>query len=362
MENSEWVKEWLSAQLELKPNDPPKREELAPDVIERLAFSIYRGQDFMDFKFKPKEFLVDAMIHRGDTVMVIGSPKSGKSLLIKQLICSLTSAHQFLGKYTVSEPTKVCYVQLEGEPIDTQDRLMRMEKSCPLVRENLSIYYSEPLFLQDKKEAHEFIKMIEMGKNHDVIVIDGLYLIFSGSLSDDTIVRQLIGNMRIIKNHFNCTLILVHHTHKVKFDQDGGVITEGDSAIFGSQFLRAWPDHIFHLNTQKNSDIRELKCSTQRSGMIETDIKLKLNQPDPLFFETLDEIPKGIVLEKWEKSIQSYLFSRPEKSAHAFEIKNAINIPKSSFYHVIGMMIKEKKVQHTGVGKSAIYRSLHDEK
>ena len=31
--------------------------------IERLAFSIYRCQDFMEFKFKPKEFLVDSMIH-----------------------------------------------------------------------------------------------------------------------------------------------------------------------------------------------------------------------------------------------------------------------------------------------------------
>lgn len=369
-DNSNWVQEWLQEKLieeqikrsreeqGFKDDEPFAIERAEEEFIDRLSFSIYRGQDFQKFKFKPKEFLVDSMIHRGDTVMVIGSPKSGKSLFIKQLICSLTSAHPFFGKYQVADPTKVCYVQLEGEPLDTQDRFIRLSKSCPIVWDNLSIYYSAPLFLQDKHEVSEFIKNVEIGGNHDVIILDGLYLCFSGSLSDDTVVRQLIGNLRVIKNHFNATLVIVHHTHKVRFNQDGEAIAEGDEAVFGSQFLRAWPDHIFHLSVQKNSDLRHLQCSTQRSGMIETDIKMKLIQPDPLYFDVLDEVPTGTVYENYSKKIMAYLNDAVVGGAHAFEIQNATGIPKKSFYYVVGKLIAKKEVFKDGVGKATLYRSL----
>lgn len=328
------------------------------EQIDKLPFSIYRGQDFKKFQFKPKEFLIDSLIHRGNDCLLIGSPKSGKSLFIKQMICSMTSAHPFLNKYAVSRPTKVCYVQLEGSPEETQDRLGRMEKNCPITWENLAIYYSSPLMLQDINETREFIKTVELGGCHEVIVIDGMYLAFSGSLSDDDVVRKFLGNLRIIKNHFNCTMIVVHHTHKVKFNQDGEVIFEGDNAVFGSQFLRAYPDHIFMIGVQKNSDIRELKCSTQRSGMIETDIKMKLIQPDPLHFETLDEIPSGIVYDNWRVKIEGYLKGTVSSSAHAYEIKDGTGIPKSSFYHVIAKMIRDKVIFKDGVGKSTLYRLL----
>lgn len=364
--NSNWVQDWLQEKLieeQIKRDRESQGftdldssiEDIKDESIERLAFSIYRGQDFKDFKFKPKEFLVDNMIHRGDTVMVIGSPKSGKSLFIKQLICSLTSAHEFLGKFQVHSPTKVCYIQLEGEPADTQDRFNRLSKTNNLLWENLSIYYSEPLMLQDEHSTKNFIKTLELGSNHQVIILDGLYLSFSGSLSDDTVVRQVIGNMRRIKNHFGCTLILVHHTHKVRFNQNGEAIAEGDEAVFGSQFLRAWPDHIFHLSVQKNSDIRHLQCSTQRSGMIETDIKMKLIQPDPLYFETLDDIPKGTVMENWKRKILEYINGCCSKKAHGFEIKNAIGIPHSTFYRATGEMVLNRELFKDGVGKDAVY-------
>jgi hypothetical protein len=328
------------------------------ELIEKLAFSIYRGQDFKQFKFKPKEFLIDSLIHRGDDCLLIGSPKSGKSLFVKQMICSLTSAHPFLNKYAVARPTKVCYVQLEGRAEDTQDRLLRMEGTCPIMWDNLSIFYSSPLFLQDPSETKDFIKTVEIGGNHEVIVIDGLYLAFSGSLSDDDAVRKFLGNLRIIKNYFNATIIVVHHTHKVRFNDKGEVIFEGDSAVFGSQFLRAYPDHIFMLGVQKNSDVRELKCSTQRSGMIETDIKMKLIQPNPLHFETLDEVPTGTVKDNWKKKIMAYLNGAIIGGAHAFEIQHAMGIPKSTFYNVMGNLILDGQVFKDGDGKAALYRSL----
>lgn len=372
--NLNWVKEMLQEKLieEQIQRDREKQgfvdditssiDTSEPQEIERLAFSIYRGQDFREFKFKPKEFIIENMVHRGDTVMVIGSPKSGKSLFIKQMICSLTSAHEFLGKFQVHSPTKVCYIQLEGEPLDTQDRFNRLSKTNPLTWENLSIYYSEPLMLHDDSETKDFIKMIELGGNHQVLIIDGLYLSFSGSLSDDTVVRKVIGNMRRIKNYFGCTLILVHHTHKVRFNQDGEAIAEGDEAVFGSQFLRAWPDHIFHLSVQKNSDIRHLQCSTQRSGMIETDIKMKLIHPDPLYFETLDEIPKGTVMENWKRKILEYLNNCTSQKAHGYEIKQAMGIPHATFYRAIKEMVLSKEIFKDGVGKDSVYFDIRVKK
>lgn len=328
------------------------------DEIKTLPFGVYRGDDFMKFRFAPKEKLIDSLINKGDSVLMIGGPKAGKSLLIKQMVCSLTSASPFLEKYEVNGQNKVLYVQLEGEAPDTKDRLDRISKVVPLESGNLSIFYSEPMRLESELGLKDFYSQVDLiGHKFDVIIVDGLYLAFHGSLSDDEVVRQVLGNFRMIKKRYGCTLIVVHHTHKTRFNKDGDLISEGDEAVFGSQFLRAWPDHIIMLTHEKRSDLRHLVCLTQRSGEIEASITMRLIQPDPLYFETLDEVPKGTILDKSKESILSYLNAQSSKSAKACDIMKETGIPKSSFFHVAKLLIKETRLFKDGKGRTCLYRT-----
>ena len=89
-------------------------------------FGSYTGEQFFALQFPPRCFLVDKFIKEKDSVIFVGEEKSGKSILLFQLITALTSKHPFLDNYAVSKACNVTYVQLEGELADSQDRFNRM--------------------------------------------------------------------------------------------------------------------------------------------------------------------------------------------------------------------------------------------
>ena len=195
--------------------------------------------------------------------------------------------------------------------------------------------------------------------NPQVLIIDCLYQAFEGSLKDDEVIRKFIGNMRLIKAFFGCTIIILHHMRKTSNNPATGKPEEiTDDATFGSAFLKAWPDHLLLLKHQKNSDVRKLVCTTQRSGEIEAEIDLVLSQPDPLFWKTLDEIPKGIVYDKAKESFVSYINATANNSAHAKDIQERCSIPKTTFYSVEKMLRGENKIWKEGHGKTTTYRSF----
>jgi hypothetical protein len=269
-------------------------------------FGLYHGKDFIDLKLPKRDWLVENLIRAGDSVILVGNEKSGKSLFIFQLICSLTSCHPFIDIYNVPRPLRVVYVQLEGELGDSQDRMKRLIKSLDINLDFMHFIFQEPLSLQFKDKmvdfSREIIKHLNPGievddegrivdltkvqLQPDIIIIDPIYFAFTGSLSDDNIVRQFVGNMRIMKDIFNnCAMILVHHTHKTRFDWKGKVINEGDEALFGSKFLKAWADHILMFMYDQTTRKRTMLCNTQRSGDIVKKFDLRLVEPDPLYFK-----------------------------------------------------------------------------
>ena len=254
------------------------------------TFKIYTGKEFMKLKLEKRKFLIDRFIKEKDSVILVGTEKSGKSLITKQMMCSLTSGHPFLDKHEVPNAVKVVYVQAEGELEDTQDRFKRMIKAIDFDPDMFMIKFTGPMALQDKNEAIKFREELREF-NPSLIVIDPVYFAFEGDLNDNSVVRKFTGNIRMIKEALNCAIMLVHHTHNIKYNNKGSAIVEGDDAIFGSKFFKAWADHILFFIYDKKNDVRILKCDTQRSNEIQRDSKLKLNEPNPLYFEEIDDNP-----------------------------------------------------------------------
>ena len=236
--------------------------------------------------------MIEQLIREKDSVIMCGNEKSGKSLFIFQLIHALTSGQDFLDHYKITRSYRIVYIQLEGELNDSQDRMKRMMKTQELHPENFLLMFYPPLEMQDNTYRIGLQKTIQekwSGEKPDLIIFDPLYFCFTGSLSDDKVVRQFIGNLRSFKEVLDCAIILVHHTHKPKWTTDGFMIDEGDEALFGSKFFKAWADHILMFIYDKKRDLRVLSCNTQRSGSIVRECVLKLIEPDPLYFEITTE-------------------------------------------------------------------------
>jgi len=328
------------------------KEQLATDT----GFGIYKVSDLMGMSFKPKEPLIDGIMNIGETVIVCGTPKAGKSIFLQSLAYALSSGEdKFLGSLHITKPCKVCYVQLEGELADTHDRFRRIGQGVKHNLDNLALFFSEPMKLDDLTYTLDVMAKIEAVMMPDVLIIDPLYMAFSGgSLSDDEVIRKVLANLRVLKMHFKCTLIVAHHTHKLKRNDQGKEVAEGDEAMFGSQFLKAWPDHVLMLNYDTRNGTRTLTCMTQRSGTVEKEIKLKLNEPSPLFFEEFEEFPSGIVMDMTKRRIKELMtsYSYPLK---AKEIYGKLSIPRTTFHRAVNDMKKEGIVYTSGSGQKILY-------
>lgn len=321
-------------------------------------FGVFSGKEFFELQFPERKFLVDKIMREKDSVLFVGGEKAGKSVLIKQLICSLvTGTHPFLDEYEVLKPCKVTYVQLEGELGDTQDRFKRMITALDFNTDNFQMIFLQPQRLHEKDPLEALMADIEMFHKPDVIIIDPLYFAcVGGSISDDEHIIKFTGNMRVMKDHFGCSLVIVHHTHKVKLTKDGDVMQEGDDATFGSTFLKAWPDHLILFTYNKKTGLRHMSCGTQRSGDIVKNLALELIQPNPLYFRRLtDPSETGRAMAICE------LLNRMENlniGLTADQICHALEIKRSTFYKNIKQPLSEKMITKDDSKRPVIYRVL----
>ncbi len=305
-------------------------------------FGNYVGSDFLAKEFPKRDWLIENICRKNDSVILVGNEKSGKSLFVFQLLCSLTSCHPFLDLYNVPKPLKVVYIQLEGEIADSQDRMKRMIKTLDINSDNFHLRFSAPLNLEEKGFsdglAMDILKNFNpKGKitgqeiiKPDIVIIDPIYFAFTGSLNEDKDVRAFLGNIRTFKDTLDCAIILVHHTHKTRLNYKGNVIEEGDEALFGSKFLKAWADHILLFMFDKKTKLRTLSCDTQRSGDIITACELRLIEPEPLYFEKIDK-------EQTKDLIVVDLLRKEEfkDGLSIEEIKKKLDLSNSSFYRSI---------------------------
>lgn len=301
-------------------------------------FGYFTGKIFLELELSPREWLVENIIRKGDSVIFVGNEKSGKSLFIFQLICALTSGQPFLNTYSITKPCRVAYFQLEGELSDSQDRLKRMLNTLDCNLDLIDYYFYPPIELQNHEYAVGLTKVIEANGKPDILIIDPIYFSFTGSLNHDEIVRKFIGEIRILKDKLGCAVILVHHTHKKRFTVDGYDIDEGDDVLFGSKFLKAWADHILMFMYDTKKALRTMTCTTQRSGDIVQKCEVRLIEPNPLYFETLDKKVTS------EALVMNLLYSGYKNGLPAEEIMKHLDISKNNFYESIKSLLHQKVI------------------
>ena len=302
-------------------------------------FGVYGGEEFLKLELRKRDWLIESLIREKDSAMLVGNEKSGKSLLIFQLICSLTSQHPFIDKYEVMRPCNVSYIQLEGELEDSQDRMKRMLKVLDFEPSRFQLLFLPPIAME---EGHVIKKLIKDLAPHkpDIIIIDPIYFALNGSLSDDLAVRRFIGNIRILKDNLECAVILVHHTHKMRMNTKGEVINEGDDATFGSKFLKAYPDHTLLFVYDKNKCIRRLSCDTQRSGDIINATQLKLIEPDPLYFEEINQAPT-------KEALLLSILMKSKDGLNIDELMEFMGVSRNTLYNSLKKPLADKVVIKT---------------
>jgi len=298
----------------------------------------YTLSELLDSKITEPPSLVPTLLYEQDNVIILGDAKIGKSLFSMQLALSLTAGEYFLDTLKVTKPCKVLYVQAEGKMFETYPRTKRMAKEVPYKRGNLLWGYL-PLIPMDKPDsAKQFIQLLGDFRP-DVIFFDPLYKLAStGSLVQDDVAIRIINSLDQIKYHYDATIIINHHEHRVKRKETGEIIDEGDNSIFGSFVWRAWPDSVLLLQkVRKQVGVLKLSCDTQRSASVVKELRLVLEQPDPLYFEILEDI--GSTEHMLVKLIEK------QHPIHWTKLVDITGLAKSTIHKALRRLRRAKKIK-----------------
>ena len=301
-------------------------------------FGCYTGTEFLTKQLPKREWIIEGLLKEKDALLWVGQEKSGKTLFSMQaFLCCLTTGHPLIDKHAVPRPRKVTYILLEGDLGESQDRILRLNKQLDIDPENFVFMFLPRLMLHKEDGQYglqHLIGEIKKRNCHEVVVIDPLYRAFCGSLNDDNIVRDVVANFDKLKDALDCALVIIHHTHKKKFDIRGKVITEGDEAMFGSVWIKAWASQIVMQTYDVTTGLRGFYCQTQRGGDIIKECNLKLVQPDPLYF--MEDTTVNPIENSWGIAIVD-LLKRPEykEGLHRAEVESILGITTNAFYKSI---------------------------
>ncbi len=94
------------------------------------GLGLYSFEELAALQVPKPEPLIESLVFAGETVLIAGRPKVGKSRLVHQMALALVRGTQFLG---MSVPTakRVLLVDLENRPWAIRDRLIRMSGESP---------------------------------------------------------------------------------------------------------------------------------------------------------------------------------------------------------------------------------------
>ena len=298
-------------------------------------YGLFTSNDIFNLPKEGKKPIIENLLYERENILVLADPKVGKSICVQQMCFCISSGKPFLGLKTHENPC--LYALFEGDKYDLKDNMnnMNMNKDIECKRENLHILYHFGITLNTDKGLETFMNYIDNGlktgmPKPKVIVIDCLYMAFKGKLVDDDKASDFCRNARQLNDKYNTAIIVIHHTHRAKRDNDGKIIVEGDDSFYGSFLWKAFPNHILLLSNMAGKG-KLLTCNTQRMGKIKEKIEMDFVEPSPLFFRV-----KG----KYPYSIQNILDNINSRGITHDELRVKTNASSATLYKVLGELME----------------------
>lgn len=171
---------------------------------------------------KDKELPTDFCLNicRGDVGFLFGPAKAGKSIFAENFAMNLASGRKkFIGLPINKPKSKVFYVSLEE---DVNVRMIKRgikqistfnEAEIRNIEKNL--IYSDEGFINciDTSNDWKILKSSIEEVKPDIVIIDSINR-FNKDIEKRKLANPIMEELRYISNHFNCSIILLHHTNK----------------------------------------------------------------------------------------------------------------------------------------------------
>ena len=223
---------------------------------------------------------VNAIIDHGillpDTRLVIfGLWKSWKSMFTQHVAFCVSCGLPLLGFNTTK--SSILLVQLEIPKAEFKKRVAKYAGTHELYPDNLNFACTHYLKL-DRDAGKASLDRILQGLQPEVLVIDPVYKVLSGNISDSYDIMKLLGNLGDLQARHHFSLILVTHTRKPHTDDSGEVVDRGLEEIMGSSYLPNWLDTAIGIKVI-GQDVVQISFPAMRHAEVQLDpIKVRVNR------------------------------------------------------------------------------------
>ena len=255
-------------------NDPHIERIKAPlelpsaQVIQRkpLTFKRFRKADI-----KPTDWLIRGYLETDSLSVIYGPPANGKSFVALDWAACIATGKDWHGKKV--KQGAVFYLIGEGHR-GMDRRLAAWEQLNKRDLESAPLFVSErAAILTDQSDVQETMCAIkslvdESGETPALFLIDTLARNFQGNENSQEDMGRFITHVDTIKAHFNCSVMIVHHSGK-----------DGDKGARGSSALKGAVDTEYQcsltetengkVTTVKNTKMKDSDTPPPRSFLLE---------------------------------------------------------------------------------------------
>lgn len=209
---------------------------------------------------KDNHWFDKAILPRRGQLIVHAQKKSLKSVLLLELVRSLTTGTPFAGyiPYIADRPAKVLMVQMEIPPYDFRNRILAFARTLnseqveDFLANGMSLHMADNQFPRLRVSQKGFsaeVLAVAAEAEADVVVFDPLQrMLGSANANQAHEIDALLSTFEDLQHH-GYTVASAHHNNKSERDAKGG------HAMTGSQRFSGDPDAICSLWFDKNNMI-----------------------------------------------------------------------------------------------------------
>ena len=192
-------------------------------------------------------WIVDSLVPRPAYILVMGSPKAGKSFLMFDVGSRIAEGKDVFG-CKVGRPARVLYLQLDTKRPAWTERLAELEGSgYKLNTANFRFVHPDDLLLPmilTIPQHREWLSKVLAAEKPDVIIIDVLREIHQADENDSTAMKVVFDSFESLFAGY--TVFFVHHTRKMSRDDSADV--ELSSLARGSSYITGRVDAFWLLH------------------------------------------------------------------------------------------------------------------
>lgn len=179
--------------------------------------------DFLNMNFPPQEHLIEGLIPRGASVMIVALPHRMKSFFTTGLaLAASVAGDKIMGKLEVKRPVKTMLVQVEDPEEVVQKRVRDFITTAQFSNCN-----PDNVWVVKRKDFTGFTpqwckKLVKQAIDFkaDIIVLDVLRRIFEGhgDLNSPTDTSKFLEMIDAVRDVTGAAVVLVHHENKKDAD------------------------------------------------------------------------------------------------------------------------------------------------